>query len=60
MIDAVITGQMLLAVSLDGSLTIVIGIIIVAIITWIVTTFSIRVFYYYERLISQSHQQNVC
>jgi purine-cytosine permease-like protein len=60
MIDAVIAGQMLSAVSPDGSLTVVVGIIIVAIITWIVTTFGIRVFHYYERLISQSHQRNVC
>jgi purine-cytosine permease-like protein len=60
MIDAVIAGQMLSAVSPDGSLTVVVGIIIVAIVTWIVTTFGIRVFHYYERLISQSHQRNVC
>ena len=49
MIDAVVAGQMLSAVSPDGSLTVVVGIIIVAIITWVVTTFGIRVFHYYER-----------
>ena len=55
MIDAVVAGQMLSAVSPDGSLTVVVGIIIVAIITWVVTTFGIRVFHYYERLVSQPH-----
>jgi purine-cytosine permease-like protein len=49
MIDAVIAGQMLSAVSSNGSLTVVVGIIIVAIITWLVTTFGITVFHYYER-----------
>jgi purine-cytosine permease-like protein len=52
MIDAVVAGQMLSAVSPDGSLTVVVGIIIVAIITWVVTTFGIRVFHYYERCVS--------
>jgi purine-cytosine permease-like protein len=60
MIDAVVAGEMLSAVSPNGSLTVVVGIIIVAIITWIVTTFGIRVFHYYERLVSQVYQQNVC
>ncbi len=49
MIDAVIAGQMLSAVSANGSLTVVVGIIIVAIITWVVTTFGITVFHVYER-----------
>jgi len=60
MIDAVVAGEMLSAVSPDGSLTVVVGIIIVAIITWVVTTFGIRVFHYYERLVSYVHQQNIC
>jgi purine-cytosine permease-like protein len=51
MIDAVVAGQMLSAVSPDGSLTVEVGIIIVAVITWVVTTFGIRVFHYYERLV---------
>lgn len=49
MIDAVIAGQMLSAVSPNDSLTVVVGIIIVAVITWVVTTFGITVFHYYER-----------
>lgn len=49
MIDAVVAGEMLSAVSPNNSLTVVVGIIIVAIITWVVTTFGIRVFHYYER-----------
>jgi purine-cytosine permease-like protein len=47
----VVAGQMLSAVSPDGSLTVEVGIIIVAVITWVVTTFGIRVFHYYERLV---------
>jgi purine-cytosine permease-like protein len=52
MIDAVVAGQMLSAVSPDGSLTVEVGIIITAIITWVVTTFGIKIFHYYERLAS--------
>jgi purine-cytosine permease-like protein len=36
-------------VSPNGSMSVVVGIIIVAIITWAVTTFGISVFHYYER-----------
>jgi len=49
MIDAVIAGQVLSAVSPHASLSVVVGIIVVAVITWLVTTFGIRVFHYYER-----------
>jgi hypothetical protein len=49
MIDAVVAGEMLSAVSPAGSLTVAVGIIVVAIITWVVTTFGITVFHYYER-----------
>jgi purine-cytosine permease-like protein len=49
MIDAVVAGQILSAVSPNGSLTVIAGIIIVAVITFVVTTFGIKVFHYYER-----------
>jgi purine-cytosine permease-like protein len=49
MIDAVVAGQILSAVSPDGSLSVVVGIIIVGIITFVVTTFGIKIFHYYER-----------
>ena len=49
MIDAVVAGQMLSAVSPNGSLTVEVGIVITAIITWIVTTFGIKFFHHYER-----------
>jgi purine-cytosine permease-like protein len=49
MIDAVIAGQMLSAVSANGQLTVVAGIIIVSVVTWVVTTFGIKIFHYYER-----------
>lgn len=51
MIDAVIAGQMLSAVSPNASLSVVVGIIITAIITWAVTTFGISIFHYYERYV---------
>ena len=49
LIDAVVAGQMLSAVSSDGSLSVVVGIIIVAVITWVITTFGYSVVHYYER-----------
>ncbi|KAL2006116.1 hypothetical protein VTN00DRAFT_9770 [Thermoascus crustaceus] len=48
MIDCVIGGQILSAVS-GGHMTVVVGIIVVAIVTWIVATFGLRVFQLYER-----------
>lgn len=51
MIDCVVAGQMLSAVSSNGSLTVVVGIIITAIISWSVSTFGFTVFHYYERYI---------
>lgn len=49
MIDAVVAGQMLSAVSRNGSLTVQVGIIITAVITWVITTFGIKLFHYFER-----------
>ncbi|CAG8980829.1 hypothetical protein HYALB_00003757 [Hymenoscyphus albidus] len=49
MIDAVITGQILSALSANGSLSIEVGIIISAISTFLVTIFGIRIFHYYTR-----------
>ncbi|KIW19301.1 hypothetical protein PV08_03595 [Exophiala spinifera] len=46
---AIIAGQVLSAVSPNGSMSVVVGIVIVAVITWAVTTFGIAVFHYYER-----------
>lgn len=48
-IDAVVAGQILSAVSVDGSLSIVVGIVIVAVITWLVSTFGYSIFHFYER-----------
>lgn len=45
----IIAGQVLSAVSPNGDMSVVVGIIIVAVITWGVTTFGIQVFHYYER-----------
>ncbi len=49
MIDAVVAGQILSAVSPNGSLTVEVGIVITAIVTWLVTTFGIKIFHHYER-----------
>jgi purine-cytosine permease-like protein len=49
MIDAVVAGQILSAVSPNGSLTVEVGIVITAIVTWVVTTFGIKIFHHYER-----------
>lgn len=49
LIDLVVAGQILSAVSSHGSLSVVVGIIIVAVITWVVTTFGIKIFHSYMR-----------
>ena len=49
LLDCVVGGQILSAVSPNGSMSVVVGIIIVAVITWVITTFGISVFHYYER-----------
>ncbi|KAL8797611.1 MAG: hypothetical protein Q9182_007184 [Xanthomendoza sp. 2 TL-2023] len=49
LIDLVIAGQILSAVSSNGSMSIVVGIIVVAIIGWLITTFGISVFHTYQR-----------
>ena len=49
MIDLVVAGQILSAVSAHYSLTVVVGIIIVAVISWLITTFGISLFHTYQR-----------
>ena len=49
LIDLVVAGQILSAISPNGHLSVVVGIIIVAIIGWIITTFGISVFHTYMR-----------
>ncbi|KAG9233559.1 permease for cytosine/purines, uracil, thiamine, allantoin-domain-containing protein [Amylocarpus encephaloides] len=49
MIDAVVAGQILSAVSSNGSVSVEVGIVITAVLTFIVTTFGIRFFHHYER-----------
>jgi NCS1 nucleoside transporter family len=48
LVDCLIGGQILSAVS-GGSLNVVVGIIIVALISWIVAVFGMRIFHLYER-----------
>ncbi|PYH40934.1 purine-cytosine permease family protein [Aspergillus saccharolyticus JOP 1030-1] len=49
LIDSVVGGQILSAVSPHGNMSVAVGIVIIAIITWIIATFGIQVFHYYER-----------
>ncbi|CAF9938978.1 MAG: hypothetical protein ALECFALPRED_007942 [Alectoria fallacina] len=49
MIDLVVAGQMLSAVSSDGHLSVVVGIIVVAVIGWVITTFGISIYHMYMR-----------
>ncbi|KAF1954941.1 hypothetical protein CC80DRAFT_549660 [Byssothecium circinans] len=48
LIDCVIAGQILSAVSAN-TMSVVVGIIIVAVITWVITTIGYQAFHYYER-----------
>ncbi|KAF2196810.1 hypothetical protein GQ43DRAFT_444791 [Delitschia confertaspora ATCC 74209] len=48
MIDCVVAGQILSAVS-SNNMSVVVGIIIVGIISWAITTFGYHTFHYYER-----------
>lgn len=48
LINCIVGGQILSAVA-DGNLTIVVGIIIVALVSWVVATFGMSVFHQYER-----------
>lgn len=49
LIDAVVAGQILSAVSANGSLSVIVGIVIVAVVTWAITVFGYNVFHWYER-----------
>jgi purine-cytosine permease-like protein len=48
LIDCVVAGQILSAVS-TNNMSVVVGIIVVAVITWGITTFGYQIFHYYER-----------
>ncbi|KAF1930635.1 purine-cytosine permease FCY21 [Didymella exigua CBS 183.55] len=48
MIDCVVAGQILSAVS-GERMSVVVGIVIVAVIAWAITTFGYQIFHYYER-----------
>lgn len=48
LIDCVVAGQILSAVS-TSNISVDVGIVIVAVLTWLVTTFGYQVFHYYER-----------
>jgi purine-cytosine permease-like protein len=45
----IIGGQILSAVSPNSGMSVVVGIIVVAVITWVITTFGISIIHYYER-----------
>jgi purine-cytosine permease-like protein len=47
-IDCIIAGQMLSAVS-GGTMSIVVGIVVVSIVCWVVAVFGMALFHKYER-----------
>ncbi|KAK6414477.1 Vitamin B6 transporter [Oleoguttula sp. CCFEE 5521] len=49
LLDCVIAGQIMSAVSPNGSLSVIVGIVITAVISWLITTFGYRAFHMYER-----------
>lgn len=49
-ISCILGGQILSAVS-GGSMTVIVGIVIIALITWIVAVFGMEPFHVYERYI---------
>jgi purine-cytosine permease-like protein len=59
MIDCLVGGQILSAVS-GGSLTIIVGIVIVALISWVVAVFGMAIFHHYERYLTlECHRARV-
>jgi NCS1 nucleoside transporter family len=48
-LNAVVGGQILSAVSTNGSLSVIVGIVIVCVITWVVTSFGYNIFHTYQR-----------
>lgn len=48
-LNAVVGGQILSAVSANGSLSVIVGIVIVCVITWVVTSFGYNIFHLYQR-----------
>jgi NCS1 nucleoside transporter family len=48
LIDCVVAGQILSAVS-PNNMSVVVGIVVIAVISWGITTFGYQVFHYYER-----------
>ncbi|PYH90061.1 nucleoside transporter [Aspergillus ellipticus CBS 707.79] len=49
LIDCVVGGQILSAVSPGGHMSVAVGIVVIAIISWVVATFGIEIFHTYER-----------
>ena len=47
-ISCILGGQLLSAVS-DGSMTVIVGIVIIAVITWVIAVFGMKPFHLYER-----------
>ncbi|KAB8253628.1 permease for cytosine/purines, uracil, thiamine, allantoin-domain-containing protein [Aspergillus pseudonomiae] len=49
LIDCVVCGQILSAVSPNGDMSVAVGIVIIAVSCWVIATFGYQVFHYYER-----------
>lgn len=60
LVNAVVAGQIISAVSSTGNLSVVVGIVVVAVLTWLITTFGYSVFHLYERYASLPQLIVVC
>ena len=49
-LTCIIAGQILSAVS-DGSMTVIVGIVIAALMAWVVAVFGMKIFHTYERYV---------
>lgn len=53
MVDCIVGGQVLSAVS-GGGMSVIVGVIIIAIVTWAVVLFGMQLFHIYERYASKT------
>ena len=58
-VSVIICGQMLSAVG-DGSMTIVVGIVVSSLMTWVVAVFGMSIFHAYERYVPRDNKQGLC
>lgn len=57
-ISCILGGQILSAVS-GGSMTVIVGIVIIALITWTIAVFGMKLFHEYERYVALGSKRNL-